>query len=89
MFLEHVLDLEKIKEILEGFIICHGTMFLHKIKHNSKLDLLFFLFPNLPQNQLISHIVMKIGNIFGIIVNITLYHPRGVYLGLLTTNMLV
>jgi hypothetical protein len=28
MFLGHVLDFEKIEEILEGFIICHGMMFL-------------------------------------------------------------
>ncbi len=28
-------------------------------------------------------------HIFGIIINITFYHPRGVYLGLLMTNMVV
>jgi hypothetical protein len=63
MFFGHVFDFEKVEQIFEGLIICEGMTFPQQIKHNNKLDLLIFLLPNLPQIQLMNHIVIKNNNI--------------------------
>jgi hypothetical protein len=64
MLLGHVLDFEKVKQILERCIVHQGTTFPQQIKYDNKLDPFLFLLPNLPQIQLMNHIVMKIGSIF-------------------------
>jgi hypothetical protein len=48
MLLGHVLDFEKVKQILKGLIVRQGMTFPQQIKYDNKLNPFFFL-PNLPQ----------------------------------------
>ncbi len=66
MFLGHVLDFEKAEQILEGLIVCQCMTFPQQTKQKN-MDPFIFIFPNLPQIQLINYIAMKIGNIQGFI----------------------
>ncbi len=96
MLFGHVLDFEKVEQILEGFIVHQGTTFPQQIKYDNKLDPFIFLLPNLPQIQLMNHIVMKIGSIqcfiflahrILTILDYTLCHPKVICFGLFSPCM--
>jgi hypothetical protein len=98
MLLGHVLDFEKVEQFLEGLIVHQGTTFLQQIKYNNKLDHFLFLFPNLPQIQLMNHIAMKIGSkqcfIFWvhrilIVLDCTFSHPKVICFGLFSPHMFI
>jgi hypothetical protein len=98
MLLGHVLDFEKVEQILEALIVHQGTTFPQQIEYDNKLSPFFFLLPNLPQIQLMNHIAMKHGSIqcfiflvhrILTILNCTLCHPKVICFGLFSPCMFI
>jgi len=91
MLLRHVLDFEKVEQILERLIVHQGTTFPQQIKYENKLDPFLFLLPNFSQIQLMNHIAMKTSSIqcfiflvhrILTILDCTLCHPKVICFGL-------